>query len=29
LAIAHGLEDLCEVPLPGEKKTRKRLKSKA
>ena len=26
LAIAHGLEDLCEVPLPGEKKTRKRSK---
>jgi hypothetical protein len=24
LAIAHGLEDLCKVPLPGEKKTRKR-----
>ena len=28
LAIAHGLEDICEVPLPGEKKTRKRSKSK-
>jgi hypothetical protein len=24
LAIAHGLEDIYEVPLPGEKKTRKR-----
>jgi hypothetical protein len=28
LAIAHGLEDICEVPLPGEKKKRKSLKSK-
>jgi hypothetical protein len=27
LAIAHGLEDICEVPLPEEKKTRKRSKS--
>jgi len=29
LAIAHGLEDICAVPLPEEKKKRKSLKSKA
>ena len=28
LAIAHGLEDMCKVPSPEEKKTRKRSKSK-
>jgi peptidoglycan/xylan/chitin deacetylase (PgdA/CDA1 family) len=28
LAIAHGLEDICEVPSSEEKKTRKRSKSK-
>jgi hypothetical protein len=28
LAIAHGLEDICEVPLSVEKKTRKRPQSK-
>ena len=26
LAIAHGSEDICAVPLPGEQKTRKRSK---